>query len=242
MDKSAILKDSLDKMGIRYDTRQIQKLIAYQELLIEKNKILNLLGPSDSYNIIKRHILDSVAPLSHRESLYWYEKDLSILDLGSGGGLPGIPLSILLNNAEVTLLEKTRKKSEFLSSAAAELSLKRINVLTGRAEELARKERWRESFSIVTARAVTKINILLELAIPFCNINGKIIFYKSKKVFSERESSIEAIDTLGGRLEDLLKVQVPGLDEFRALMVISKIKNTPMSFPRKFSKIKKRPI
>ena len=242
MDKSAVLKESLEKMGIEHDTGQIEQLIAYQELLIEKNKTLNLIGPTDSESIIRRHILDSVSPLSHAESFYWYDHGLKILDLGSGGGLPGIPLSILLNNAEVTLLEKTKKKSDFLSHAAAKLSLGRITVLTGRAEELASMTRWRESFSIVTARAVAKINILLELAIPFCNINGRIVFYKSKKIFSEKASSIKAIDTLGGRVEDLVEVQIPGLREFRALMVISKVRSTPMCFPRNFSLIKKRPI
>jgi 16S rRNA (guanine527-N7)-methyltransferase len=242
MDRSSLLKESLKEMGIRHDDRQVKKLIAYQELLTEKNKTLNLIGPADSESIIRRHILDSISPLSCPESLYWYGPDLRILDLGSGGGLPGIPLSILLNNAEVTLLEKTKKKSEFLDFASMELSLKRVNVLTGRAEELARMDKWRESYSIVTARAVTKINILLELAIPFCNINGKIIFYKSKKIFSEKEASINAINTLGGRVEDLLEVQIPGLNEFRALLVIRKVKKTSLDFPRKFSQIKKKPI
>jgi 16S rRNA (guanine527-N7)-methyltransferase len=183
-----------------------------------------------------------VSPLAQNQGLGWNDPGLKILDIGTGGGLPGIPLSILMEEAEVTLLEKTGKKTEFLSLAVKDLSLGNVTVLTGRAEELGRMDKWRENFSVVTARAVTKFNILLEIAIPFCNINGKIIFYKSKKVFSEIEASGDAISTLGGRVEDLTEVHIPGLNEFRALLFIGKVKNTPMRYPRRFSQIKKRPL
>jgi len=134
------------------------------------------------------------------------------------------------------------KKSNFLSTAVKELSLDNVTVLTGRAEELAREEKWRERFSVVTARAVTKFNILLELSIPFCNINGKIIFYKSKKIFSEIDAAGEAADMLGGKIGELIEADIPGLEGFRVLQVIDKENNTPKKFPRRFSQIKKKPL
>jgi len=242
MDEPFLLQDSLDKMGIRYSASQIKKLLAFRELLMEKNRTMNLTGPAHSTGIIIRHILDSVSPISVQEKLGLRKQGINILDLGSGGGLPGIPLGILLEHVPVTLLEKSTRKTGFLLQAVNELSLDNISVLKGRAEELAGLEEWREKFFFVTARAVSKINILLELSVPFCTINGKIIFYKSRKVFGEANASSAAVNILGGRIDDLIEVDIPGLDEFRALLVISKVKSTPKKFPRKFSQLKKKPL
>jgi 16S rRNA (guanine527-N7)-methyltransferase len=140
------------------------------------------------------------------------------------------------------VLEKSMKKSAFLREVKESLSMDNLTVITGRAEELARETRWRERFQVVIARAVTRFNILLEISIPFCSINGKIVFYKSRKVFSEIEAMGRALDSLGGRMGELVEAEVPGLDEYRALLVIDKEKNTPGKFPRRFSQIKKREL
>ena len=238
----ALLKEALEKMKITYDSSHIGKIIAFQELLLDANRSINLIGPTGSGSIIKRHILDSLAPLSCGIGSGWNDTGIKILDIGSGGGFPGIPLGIFLDRAEIVLLEKSRKKSDFLLKAIRLLSLDNVSVLTGRAEELAREEKWREAFQVIVARAVTNINILLELSIPFCIINGKIIFYKSKKVFGEIKTSDNAVKTLGGRIGDLIEVEIPGLEEYRALLVINKVENTPNIFPRNFSRIKKKPL
>ena len=242
VDEKNLLRDSLKKMKIDFDEGQLEDLLKYKDLLMRTNKSVNLIGPADSDAIIKKHILDSLAPLSSSSGMMPGEEGARILDIGSGGGLPGIPLAIVLKKAEVVLLEKSRKKSAFLSDVKAGLSLDNLTVLTGRAEELAHKEIYREKFSLVTARAVTKFNILLELSIPFCNINGKIIFYKSKKIFSEIDAAGEAADMLGGKIGELIEADIPGLEGFRVLQVIDKENNTPKKFPRRFSQIKKKPL
>jgi len=169
-------------------------------------------------------------------------KGKRLLDIGTGAGLPGILLSILLPESEIILLDKSMKKSSFLKESLEILELNNASVLTGRAEELSRKKQYRENFDIVTARAVTKFNILMELAIPFCNINGKIIFYKSKKVFEEIKEHGKAISMLGGEFEELVTVDVPGLEGFRAFLIINKGKRTLLKYPRNFAQIKKNPL
>lgn len=242
MDDKSLLENALLQMGIRYERGQLKSLMLYRDLLAEKNKYLNLIGQTDGTGIIRRHILDSLAPLSCRAGKDWDMRGINILDIGSGGGLPGIPLAIMLKKAKVFLLEKSMKKSAFLGEAKELLSLDNLAVLRGRAEELARDPGWRQGFQVVTARAVTRFNILLEISIPFCSINGKIVFYKSRKVFSEIKTMGRALDALGGRMEELVETEVPGLDEYRALLVIDKEKITPGEFPRRFSQIKKREL
>jgi len=242
MDRLSYLKNALREMSIASDERKLKKLMEFMVILTEANKTMNLIGPVDGSGLVKKHILDSLAPLAYGVSRGWNQPDVKILDIGSGGGFPGIPISIFLEEANVVLIDKSVKKSEYLRHAADRLSLKNVTVLTGRAEELVREAQWRENFDVVFARAVAKFDILLELSIPFCNINGKIIFYKSKKVFSEMKESSSAINILGGRVEKLIKVDIPGLEEFRALLVVDKEKSTPKKFPRKFSRIKKRPL
>ena len=134
------------------------------------------------------------------------------------------------------------KKINFIRAAVEELNIKNVEVIRGRAEELSRKTLYRENFDIVLARAVAKFNVLCELAIPFCRINGKIIFYKSRKIFKEFIHYKDAISKLGGEAEDLLEVKVPYLDDFRSFLVINKFLKTPDIYPRRYSKIKNRPL
>jgi len=242
VDEKSFLAESLKKMQIRFDERQLEHLISYKDFLIEANRTVNLIGPAESIAILKRHILDSLVLLSGAPGIVKDHKDNKLLDIGSGGGLPGIPLAIMLGGTEVVLLEKSQKKSVFLSGIKNKLGLGNLSILTGRAEELAHEEKLRGKFSLITARAVTKFNILLEISIPFCNINGKIIFYKSKKIFNEIKSAGKAVNMLGGRIGELIEVDIPGLEEFRVLQIIDKVKDTPKKFPRRFSQIKKKPL
>jgi len=227
-------------MKINATEIQIDKLIAFQELIFENNKKVNLVGPSSPEDILIRHILDSVSLLAYADKVL--DSKANIIDIGTGGGFPGIPLAILLKDTEMVLLEKSRKKVDFLVRAIKLLSLDNVIVLTGRAEDIVRQNKWRGSFDIVIARAVTKISMLLEYSFPYCKVNGRIIFYKSRKVYEEIESSKDTIDTLGGKIEELIKVEVSGLDEVRVFLVIKKCKYTPLKYPRNFADIKRNPL
>lgn len=237
-----MLEDLLGKTGIRFDSSKIDKIILYLDLVYEKNRVINLIGTKEKEDILIKHILDSLSILDAKILGSGELEGKKIIDIGTGAGLPGILLSILLTKSNICLLDKSRKKTGFLKEAAEALKLENIEIATGRAEELSRKTDYREKFDIVIARAVTKFNILLELAIPFCNINGKIIFYKSKKVFEEIKDHGEAISKLGGGVEGLYGVKVPHLEGFRAFLVIRKEKRTLLKYPRNFALIKKRPV
>lgn len=238
-----ILKSYLKELEICFSDKQLKALERYLDMVYEYNKKFNLTGTKDKEGILVRHILDSIALIKFKEELFGINGNgYKVLDVGTGAGLPGIPLSIMMENMVFYLLESSSKKINFLEAVIKEINLKNIVLLKGRAEQLARETGYREVFNIVVSRAVAKFNILIELTIPFCRINGKIIFYKSKKIFSEIDAAGEAADMLGGKIGELIEADIPGLEGFRVLQVIDKENNTPKKFPRRFSQIKKKPL
>jgi 16S rRNA (guanine527-N7)-methyltransferase len=243
LDIENIIKQSLKELGVDFSPDQIRTIREYLDIVYEYNKEVNLIGTKKKEDILIRHFLDSLSILKFKKGLFNNKDDIrKILDIGTGAGLPGMVLSIFLNDRLFYLVDKKEKKIEFLNSAADRLNIKNVKILRGRAEELAREGSYREKFDMVLARAVTKFNILCELLIPFCRINGKIIFYKSLKVFDELKEGRKAILELGGREENLLEVEVPYLNEFRTFLVIKKNRKTPLIYPRKFKKIKRSPL
>jgi len=240
LDVDKVLRDALSKLNIAFTEKHIISVKKYLGLVLEYNKKINLVGTKDKDQILIRHILDSLSILKFNK--YFEHKNSRILDIGTGAGMPGILIAIFLKGSTVYLLDKTLKKINFLETAVGELKLKNVEIIRGRAEELSRESMFRESFDLVLARAVAKFSILCELAIPFCRINGKIIFYKSKKIFSEIIGFKGTISKLGGEVEDLLEVKIPYLDDFRAFLVINKFLKTKDIYPRKYSKIKHKPL
>lgn len=236
------LNEYLEKIDIADDSSKTDKVLEYLDLVYEKNKVINLIGTKEKEDIFIKHILDSLTILNLKILRAGKLSRKKILDIGTGGGLPGIPLAIFLPRSEIVLLDKSKKKTDFLREAIEKLKLNNITVITDRAEELSKKPDFREKFELVIARAVTRFNILLELAIPFCNISGKIIFYKSKKVFEEIKEHGEAISKLGGEFEELYDIEVPDLEGFRTFLILKKDKRTPLKYPRNFAQIKKNPL
>ncbi len=242
MEQKKFLDKYLLKIGINNDSSKIDKIFEYLELVYEKNKVLNLIGTKEKEEIFIKHILDSLSifniELLREDKL----KGKKIIDIGTGGGLPGILLAIFLPESEIYLLDKSKKKTIFLRETTEALELKNTIIITDRAEELSREAGFREKFDIVIARAVARFSILLELAVPFCNIHGKIIFYKSKKVFEEIKEHSETISKLGGEFKKLYDVEVPDLERFRTFLILKKVKRTPLKYPRNFAMIKKKPL
>ncbi len=242
MEQKKFLDKYLLKIGINNDSSKIDKIFEYLELVYEKNKVINLIGTKEKEEIFIKHILDSLSifniELLREDKL----KGKKIIDIGTGGGLPGILLAIFLPESEIYLLDKSKKKTIFLRETTEALELKNTIIITDRAEELSREAGFREKFDIVIARAVARFSILLELAVPFCNIHGKIIFYKSKKVFEEIKEHSETISKLGGEFKKLYDVEVPDLERFRTFLILNKVKRTPLKYPRNFALIKKKPL
>jgi len=242
LEQKKMLYEYLGKTGINNDSGKIDKVSSYLEIVYEKNKVINLIGTKEKKDIFIKHILDSLSIFNLKVLSKGEHPGKKIIDIGTGGGLPGILLAIFLPESKIFLIDKSKKKTDFLRETIKALDLENIRVITDRAEELSRKVGFREKFDIVIARAVTKFNILLELAIPFCTINGRIIFYKSKKVFEEIKEHSEAISKLGGEFEELYDVEVPDLEGFRTFLILKKGKRTPLKYPRNFAQIKKKPL
>jgi len=242
LEQKEMLFKYLGKTGVGSDTEKIDKVICYLEIVYEKNKVINLIGTKEKEDIFIKHILDSLSIFNIKVLKEGEYQGKKIIDIGTGGGLPGILLAIFLPESKIFLVDKSEKKTDFLRETIKALDIKNIMVITDRAEELSRKADFREKFDIVIARAVIKFNILLELVIPFCTINGKIIFYKSKKVFEEIKEHSEAISKLGGEFEELYDVEVPDLEGFRTFLILRKGKRTPLKYPRNFAVIKREPL
>ncbi len=243
MEADHILKLSLKELGVSFSRSQIETVGEYLDIVYHYNKKFNLIGTKDKNGILIRHILDSISILKYKGKFFGYAgKDKKILDVGTGAGLPGIPLSIFLSDSLFYLLDESLKKINFLETVIKKLKLQNVIIVRGRAEKLAKVNRYRENFDIVLTRAVARFNILSELTIPFCRINGKIIFYKSRKIVLELRDNKETILKLGGSIDNLFEIKVPYLDEYRAFLVIKKIKESPGIYPRSFNKIKKKPL
>jgi len=238
-----ILKSALKKFGTGYVNKQLVNIKEYLDIVYENNRKFNLIGTKERKDILVRHILDSISILRYGKEIFLDEgKNEKILDVGTGAGLPGIPLAIFLEDKTFYLLDKSMKKVNFLTELVGELKLKNVVIIRSRAEEIAKAISYRESFDVVLARAVARFDILSELTIPFSRINGKIIFYKSVRLDDELKKNREVISRLGGKVDKLLEVKVPCLNEYRAFLAIKKIKETPLIYPRSFNKIKKRPL
>ena len=199
MDTGDIIKSSLEELGIEFTGKQVSLLINYLELIYDYNKHLNIVGTKDKKSILIRHFLDCISILKYKKILFGYEHKFNrILDVGTGAGLPGILLAIFLENDSFYMLDKKLRKINFLKKVVGELSLSNVELIRGKAEELAHSSIYREKFDLVLTRALKKFNVASELVIPFCKINGKIVFYKRKKIFKELKSYVKVISKLGG--------------------------------------------
>lgn len=229
----AILQEGLTQLGLPCSA--IPQLISFSELLLEKNKVMNLTAITATTDVATLHLLDSAFLLTVDDF-----SGKKVIDVGTGAGFPGMPLRILQDDFDLTLLDSLGKRITFLQESADALGLKRLSCVHARAEEFAAKHR--ESFDIATSRAVAALPVLCELALPLVKTGG--IFLAMKAVDSDQElaDARSAIAQLGGAVEKVLDYTVPCTEIRHRVIVIRKEKNTPKQFPRTFAKIKKSPL
>ena len=212
-----------------------EKLIAYGALLLETNQSFNLLGNVAEQDLAIKHLLDSLAAVKAAE------KAVKVLDMGSGGGLPGIPLAICCPDTRFVLADATAKKVDFINKAAEFLGLDNVKGLCGRAEELAGGAE-RESFDLCVSRAMAAMDKLAEYCLPFVKVGGRLIAYKGPKAAEELAEARGAIRVLGGGNARVEQVQIPYLEGERNLICIDKVKQTPPAYPRTNAQIKNKPL
>lgn len=238
MDRINYFKDSLNKLSFTLSDQQIEQFMKYYELLIERNKVMNLTAITDFEEVINKHFIDSLSLIK----VYNTVENISVIDMGTGAGFPGIPLKIAFPSWNITLLDSLNKRVNFLNDVIHALGLQNINAIHGRAEDFGKDIKYREQFDLCVSRAVAKLSTLSEYCMPYVKANGYFIPYKSGNIDAELEESRKAIHVLGGKLEKVEKFNLPDTDMERTLILIRKVSNTPKVYPRSAGKPSKEPI
>ena len=232
-----ILVEGARELEIELSEKQAKQFLTYLRILQDWNKRINLTSLKDPREIIITHFLDSLTILKAIDM-----KEISAIDIGTGAGFPGIPLKILRPEISLSLLDSSKKRIEFLKYLSKSLKLEGLETIWGRAEEYGRKEGYRKRYDIVLARALARLNILVELGIPFLKIRGLFIVQKGQKLKEELEEARKAIEILGGELKGIISLRLPFSRKLRKLIIIEKILETSDRFPRRSGIPQKRPI
>ena len=227
-------------MGISLSIKQLEQFYQYYELLIDRNKVMNLTAITELEDVIFKHFIDSLSLVKVRDNLI--NSKISLIDVGSGAGFPGIPLKIVFPNISVLLLDSLNKRVVFLNDVIKNLDLSGIKAVHGRAEEFGQNQEYREKFDLCVSRAVANISTLAEYCIPLIKVGAIFVAYKSEKIEDELNKGKNAINILGSKVELIEKFILPGTEAERDLVVIRKIKSTQKKYPRKSGLPGKEPI
>jgi 16S rRNA (guanine527-N7)-methyltransferase len=218
--------------GIILDQKKLELFERYYNLLIEYNQKFNLTAITEKEEVYLKHFVDSVLGAE-------FIKSGNLIDVGSGGGFPALPLKIVCDNINLTMLEATGKKCEFLRTVIKELGLSGVTVINGRAEDIAKDLKYREKFDYCTARAVARLNTLTEYCLPFVKKGGSFIAFKGDAE-EEITESYNAVKVLGGRIKGVKNYLLGGAK--RCLIEIEKINLTDKKYPRGNGKERKNPL
>ena len=240
MENSELLKSLISPLGLEITQKEtLERFELYCARLIEKNEVMNITTITDPAEIYARHFADSLAPAA------FLPRPCKTVDVGCGGGFPGLPLKIFYDDTapgsvQLTLLDSTAKKIDFLRELSAEMGLKGVSFETRRAEDAANDPVLRESFDMATSRAVTAMPALCELCLPFVKVGGIFAAHKSARAAEEVDTGRRAAGTLGGSYGEFYAYTMGGVDAF--IVPVTKKKPTPSGFPRPWAKIKKKPL
>lgn len=223
-------------LGVSLSEKQLRDFEKYRDMLLDWNQRMNLTAITDEKEIVGKHFLDSLSLCAAADL-----SAVSLADVGAGAGFPSIPLKIAFPRLEITLLDALSKRVDFLNAVIGELAFDGARALHMRAEDAGQKPSLREAFDIVTARAVADLSLLAEYCLPLARQGGFFLAMKGPKPEAEVEAAKKAVDALGGRADKMIKTNLPG-DINHSIIVIEKIRATPLKYPRKAGKAAKEPI
>ena len=222
-------RNDLDDLCIHLNDKQIDQFLVYYEMLSDRNQVMNLTSISEYEDVLKKHFVDSVCLIKACD----LSSDLSLIDVGTGAGFPGLALKIAFPGLKVTLLDSLKKRVLFLNDVIKELGLKDVDTVHGRAEDLARPGKLREKYDLCVSRAVSNLSTLSEYCLPFVKVGGLFVAYKYEKVLEEMSAAERSISLLGGEMEKQIRFILPHSDIYRNLVVVKKRMESPAQFPRK---------
>ena len=226
----------LDNLSVTLTDKQLEQFSKYYELLVEKNKVMNLTGITEWDEVLEKHFLDSISLIRAID----LNQELTVMDMGTGAGFPGIPLKIAFPKLKVTLADSLNKRVNFLQEVIDTLGLEEIEAIHGRAEDLAKDKKYRQAYDLSVSRAVANLSTLSEYCLPFVKIGGQFISYKSGDCEEEVLNSKKAVFVLGGKIKDVIKFELG--ESGRSFIVIDKANGTPKEYPRKAGTPSKKPI
>lgn len=228
------LKRIFNKYGFELSLKQEKMFEDYFSFLLEENKKMNLTAITEEKEVVLKHFLDSVLPEK------FIEKNLKLVDVGSGAGFPAIPLKILRNDLEITMVDSLLKRVKFLKELTEKLNLENTFSFHQRVEDFSKTNR--EKFDVAVARAVASLNTLLEYLLPLLKVGGKAIIYKSSKLEEELSTAKNALKILGGEVEKIESFKIEENESLRNILIVKKIAKTPLKYPRGKNLPKQTPI
>ncbi|MBU5676301.1 16S rRNA (guanine(527)-N(7))-methyltransferase RsmG [Alkaliphilus sp. MSJ-5] len=238
MELKDILKDGSKELNVEITGYQVDQLIKYKDILLEWNQKMNLTAIEEEKEVMIKHFLDSLSCIQTK----YLKTEGRMIDVGTGAGFPGVPLKIALPNIELTLLDSLKKRIGFLEEVCRETNLINVEFLHGRAEDFGQNKAHREKYDYAVSRAVAALNILVEYCLPFVKVGGYFICQKGPGLIEELPEAKNAIKILGGEVVDQIVIDLPFSDITHHILVIKKIKQTPIKYPRKAGKPSKEPI
>lgn len=232
------MKKAAAGYGIELSEKQLEQFNRYYELLVEWNKVMNLTAITEPHEVAVKHMIDSLT--AYDASLF--TEGATVIDVGTGAGFPGLPLKIFAPGIKLTLMDSLNKRVRFLQTVVDELGLQEVACVHARAEEGARNKAYREQFDIAVSRAVARLPILAEYCLPFVRRGGHFLALKGMQYQEEEQEAVKAIKVMGGSETQTRSVKLPGLEDVRAVIDITKGMPTPKAYPRKAGTPAKNPL
>lgn len=233
-----LMREACDRVSMEFNEDKYNKFMKYKELLQEWNEKVNLTAITEDEAVVKKHFIDCINAFSVDE----FKNAKTIIDVGTGGGFPGLPIAIMRDDVEVTLLDALNKRINFLNLVVSELGLTNVKTIHARAEEGSREEEHREAYDIATSRAVANMSMLSEFCMPYVKIGGHFIPLKGPSIEEEMEKGKNAVKILGGEIQEVREVKVEDTDLKHNLVIVKKIKSCGKKYPRNMGNIKKNPL
>ena len=238
MNKNEYIIDRLKSIDIVINEDQAQQFVRFYELMVEKNKVMNLTSITDFQEVVEKHFMDSLM-VNHVVHFIGTE---SVIDVGTGAGFPGIPLKIIFPDLDLVLMDSVNKRLKFIDEVVVDLNLQKVRTVHARAEDMANQKEYRENFDYCLSRAVANLSTLAELCLPFVKIGGKFISYKAGEIEEEVSSSALAAKILGDSKWTVQYFNIPDTQIQRSFVSCVKTKITPKKYPRKAGLPGKEPI